>query len=123
VRYNATVIRRYATLLNTYATLIVICWAILVGLTGLGFGRGMAVTIWQGIYGSSIDKGEVAFIRNAGGLLGLLLGGGLGYLIGEVIALFWRAMGQLLICFVEIEANTRATANGQRRESSILDFK
>jgi hypothetical protein len=99
IRYDAAIIKTFATRLYERARAIVVIMAVVGGLVG-------ASTAGAG--GAVLGHGWL------GALFGLAVGGVVGYLVGQHMAFGLKLQAQVALCQVQIEENTRAGAASQR---------
>jgi len=92
LRYDPSVLRETAARLDAVATTTVVVW------TAVGVGVGAGVF---SVVGLAFDNPVL------GALVGLVVGGVIGYLVGEHRVLMLRLEVQLALCHVAIEENTR----------------
>lgn len=92
IRYDPSVLREMAARLDAQATTTIVIWTVVGAVVGAG---ALAVV------GLALENVGI------GALVGLIVGGVLGYMIGEHRALMLRFEAQLALCQVAIEENTR----------------
>lgn len=99
VQYDRVVIMEFAERLYGQADSVTLLHTVL----GLGVGLMIGIVIAR-----ALDLGFIAVLCCA-------LGGGFGYAIGDRRALMIRVRAQMMLCQLQIEANTRAIAEGRMR--------
>jgi hypothetical protein len=93
VKYEARVITQFAEKLYAQAGRVVILYVVVMALGGLAVGKAI---------GGRDAEGPMVLVA--------LLGGVLGQFVGQARAFLLRLQAQVALCQVEIERNTRKTA-------------
>jgi hypothetical protein len=105
VEYDQSVIQQFAERLYRRASTVVLTYAFL----GLLLGVGGAIPVVAMFASHGSDSGKVLYV-----VLGLI-GVGIGWAMGTERAFALRLMAQTALCQAQIERNTRGTASAVAR--------
>lgn len=99
MKYDAKIIQKFAARLYASAVLVIFFATLLGAMAGAGFGVvGLGRWMWSSIEFKPVPAG-----------VGFLIGGVIGFLVGQSIAFNLRLRAQIALCQVQIEINTRHT--------------